>query len=251
MKRYTSAVMSFVMSALFMGAYAQEHQSDGATEREALADHEKPHFEDLDDRYSYAYGVNLARGFKKEGIDINVSLLAEAMQAVFDGNDPNMSIEEVGTTMRLFDEIHFKKKEIERAKIGKVNKKEGKKFLAQNAKKDAVVVTDSGLQYKVITKGDGSYRPSLNDVVTVHYRAGFVDGSTFDSTYQRDEPFSGKVAKLIPGWSEAVQMMTEGSKWELYIPDDLAYGDKGSADFVGPNATLIFEVELLEIEKSE
>lgn len=249
MKMHINAVAIVVMGTIFMGTYSQHSHSENAPNKDATVSEEQRDFKNLDDRYSYAYGVKLAQSFKNEGIELNVSLLAEGMQAVFDGSELKMPIDEVIETANLYEAIHQKKKEAERAKLGKKNKKEGKKFLAQNANKDGVVVTESGLQYKVITQGNGGYKATVDDVVTVNYRAGFVDGSEFDSTYQRDEPFSGKVGKLIPGWAEAVQMMAEGSKWELYIPADLAYGEDGSGDFVGPNATLVFEVELLEIEK--
>jgi len=244
MKNHTNAVALFVLGAVFMGAQAQ----DTAEKQTASAD--KQHdFKNLDERFSYAYGADLARKFKAEGITLDVDILAAALEDVYNGDEKLMSDGEVASTLELYFEIHRKKKEAERAAAGKKNKKEGEKFLAENANKEGVVVTDSGLQYKVLSEGDGDYKPQDEDEVTVHYRGMLVDGTEFDSTYQRDEPFTGKVKKLIPGWTEAVKMMTEGAKWKVYIPADLAYGERGSDPFVGPHATLIFEIELLEIDK--
>ncbi len=123
--------------------------------------------------------------------------------------------------------------------------------MKENAKKEGVVVTDSGLQYKIISNGKGGYKPTEDDEVKVHYRGTFIDGTEFDSTYKRNEPYRAKVKQLMVGWSEALQLMTEGAKWELAIPSNLAYGEEGSGNYVGPNAVLLFEVELVEIEKPE
>jgi FKBP-type peptidyl-prolyl cis-trans isomerase len=152
--------------------------------------------------------------------------------------------------MQVFEEVHLKKKEAERAAAAEKNKKEGESFLAANAKKEGVAVTKSGLQYKVITQGSGGYKPTVDDEVTVHYRGTFIDGTEFDSTYKRNKAYSANPKQLIQGWTEAILLMSKGSKWELYVPADLAYGENGSDPYIGPNAVLIFEVELLEIEKS-
>jgi len=175
--------------------------------------------------------------------------LATAMQTVFDGGEKLMSAGEIAATMEVYREVYIKKKEAERVVAGEKNKKEGEAFLAKNAKQDGVVVTETGLQYKVITAGDGGYKPTIDDEVKVHYSARFVDGTEFDSTHSRNEPYSVKAKQLIDGWAEALQLMSEGAKWELTIPAHLAYGERGSDPYIGPNAVLIFEVELLDIEK--
>jgi FKBP-type peptidyl-prolyl cis-trans isomerase len=234
-----------------MGACDQQPPSTDSAKKEAVADEEQlqKDFKTLEDRFSYAYGADLAEKFKAEGIALNVDLLVDGMRTVFDGGTRKMSIDEVAATMKVFEEVHLKKKEAERAAAATKNKEEGDAFLAANAKKEGVVVTKSGLQYKVITKGEGGYKPTVDDEVTVHYRGTTIDGTEFDSTYKRNEAYSASPKQLIQGWTEAIQMMSKGSKWELYVPADLAYGENGSDPYIGPNAVLIFEVELLDIEK--
>lgn len=251
MKRYLSAFAILVMSAVFISTYSEQSLSEESVEQEPAADQKEHDFESLTDRYSYAYGADLAEKFKAEGVDLNVDVMAEAMQDVFGEGETKMSAGEIAATIDIYLKIHEKKKEAEKAAIGEKNKKAGEDFLAENADKEGVVVTQSGLQYKVINEGDGQYTPTNDDSVTVHYRGTFIDGTEFDSTYERNEPYSVKARKLIEGWGEALQLMSEGSKWELYIPADLAYGEEGSEPYIEPNATLIFEVELLNIEKEE
>ncbi|WP_328186577.1 FKBP-type peptidyl-prolyl cis-trans isomerase [Marinobacter sp. OP 3.4] len=247
MKQTIGAVTVLVMSVAFVGTYSESSQSRESEKKSV--DQEQEIFEDLDDRYSYAYGAELAQQFKAEGIELNVELLATGMRDVLDGGEQKMSDGEVAATIEIYQEIHTKKKEAERAVIAEKNKQEGEAFLAENINKDGVIVTDSGLQYKVINEGNGGYTPTEEDEVTVHYRGTYVDGTEFDSTYKRNEPYTVKVERLIEGWSEALQLMSEGAKWELYIPSDIAYGEEGSGQYVGPNAVLVFEVELLEINK--
>ncbi len=249
MNTYMSAFAILLMNTIFMGTYSEQSQANNSAENETVADEMQPDFKTLDDRFSYAYGADLAEKFKEEGIELNVALLATAMQDVFADGDMKMSDGEIVATLEVYQEIHTKKKEAERALIGEKNQQEGEKFLAENARKDGVVVTESGLQYTVITEGDGGYTPDEDDEVTVHYRGRFIDGTEFDSTHARNEAYRARVKQLLEGWSEALQLMSEGAKWELYIPADLAYGERGSDPYVGPNAVLIFEVELLEIEK--
>ncbi|GGY82992.1 FKBP-type peptidyl-prolyl cis-trans isomerase [Marinobacter zhanjiangensis] len=251
MKKYMSAATILMMGAVFMGTYSEQSRSASSAEQETAADETGHEFEDLTDRYSYAYGADLANKFKAEGVELNVDIMAAAMEDVFDNGEAKMSAGEIAATIDIYMEIHEKKKEAERAAAGEKNKAESENFLSENAGKEGIVVTESGLQYRVITEGDGGYTPTEDDTVTVHYRGSFVDGTEFDSTYQRNEPYTVKVKKLIEGWGEALQLMSEGSKWELYIPADLAYGEEGAGEYVEPNAALIFEVELLEIAKAE
>lgn len=251
MKKYMSAATLLIVSAVFTGTYSEHTLSEGSTEQQLAADEKQHDFESLNDRYSYAYGADLAEKFKAEGVELNVAVLATAMQDVFGGDEKKMSAGEIAATIEIYMEIHQKKKGAERAAAGEKNKKEGEVFLVENARKNGVVVTASGLQYKVITEGNGGYKPTENDEVTVHYRGTFVDGTEFDSTHKRNEAYSVEVKQLIEGWAEALQLMSEGSKWELYLPSDIAYGEQGSGEYIGPNAALIFEVELLEINKEK
>lgn len=216
-----------------------------------MAQESQRDFKTLEDRYSYAYGANLAEQFRAEGIALNVALMAAAMQAVFDGGEKRMSAGEIAATIKLYQEAHAGKKEAEWAEATEENRKESAIFLGENARKEGVVVTKSGLQYKVIARGSGGYKPTVEDDVKVHYRGRLIDGAEFDSTYSRGEPYSTNAKALIEGWAEALQLMSEGSKWELYVPANLAYGEAGSPPYVGPNAALIFEVELLEIKKRQ
>src|SRR5690554_443409 len=249
MKARSSACAIVLMGTFFTGMYSQVAVSGQTPETDTAYDQES--FEDLNDRFSYAYGYDLAEKFKAEGLELNVELMADGMKAVFNDSEKKMSSGEVVATLEIFREIQIKRREAEQAVAAEKNKKEGEAFLATNAGQDGVVVTESGLQYKVITEGNGGYTPTDDDEVTVNYRGMFVDGTEFDSTYQRNEPYSVRVRQLIPGWIEALKLMSEGAKWELYIPADIAYGESGSGEYVGPNATLIFEVELLEISREE
>jgi FKBP-type peptidyl-prolyl cis-trans isomerase len=249
MKKVTSVVGVSAMTLAFIAGCGRQMPPEQTDDKQATSEEEQQEFKTLEDRFSYAYGADLAKKFKAEGIELNVDLMAEAMQAVFAGGEGKMSPGEITATMEVYREVYMKKKEADREVAAEKNKKEGAAFLAENVKKPGVVVTKSGLQYKVIKEGKGGYKPTEEDEVKVHYRARFVDGKEFDSTYQRNEPYSVNAKMLIDGWAEAIQMMTEGAKWELYIPAELAYGEKGSDPYVGPNAVLIFEVDLLEIEK--
>src|SRR5690606_13658437 len=216
MIRSPIALSMLLAGAMVLGSYSSPSLSEDAVDEEALAgDH--PDFKNLMDRFSYAYGADLAEKFKLEGIELNVDLMAEAMQAAFDGDEMKMSSDEALATIDVYRGVHMKKKEAERAIEAEKNQKEGDLFLAENAKKDGVIVTDSGLQYRIISEGSGDYRPTADDEVKVHYRGKFVDGTEFDSTYDRNEPLKRKPRQLIDGWAEALQMMSEGAKWELYI----------------------------------
>lgn len=207
----------------------------------------QPEFKTLEDRYSYAYGANLAEQLKAEGIEMNVALMGDAMRAVFDGSETRMSGGEIAATIQLYQQAHAQQQEAKWAVAIQKNKQEGEIFLKENASKAGVIVTNSGLQYKVITPGTGDHKPTLEDDVKVHYRGRLIDGTEFDSTYSRGEPYSTNPKALIEGWAEALALMSEGAKWELYVPANLAYGEAGSPPYVGPNAVLIFEVVLLEI----
>ena len=250
MNKSMSATAILTGCAIFVASYSLQSQAKSAAENKPVREQEQHNLKTLDERFSYAFGADLAEKFKQEGIELNVEILASAMQDNIAG-EMKMSTGEITATLELYQKIHAKEKATERAVIAEKNKKEGEQFLAKNAKKEGVIVTESGLQYKVIHRGKGGYNPTKDDEVTVHYRGTFVDGTEFDSTHQRNQTYSVKVEQLIKGWSEAVQLMSQGAKWELYIPAEIAYGESGSGTYVGPNAVLIFEVELLEIEKQE
>ena len=192
------------------------------------------------EKVSYSLGVNVAKSVQAQGLEsIDAPAIAKAFKDVFEGNDLDISEEEANLVLQdYFTKINNKAQE---ANIGT-----GMKFLEENAKKEGVVTTASGLQYTVITKGDGE-QPKETDNVTVHYHGTLLDGTVFDSSVERGQPASFPVNGVIPGWVEALQLMNVGSKYKLFIPSNLAYGERGAGGAIGPNATLIFEVELISI----
>lgn len=246
MKKYTNVFAIMALSAAFTMGCSEPPQANDSEEKSANENQLK--LSTQNDRFSYAYGVDLAEKFKSGGFDLNVAIFAEAMQDFLEGSELKMSPEEVVATIELYQKVHKEKEDTAWAVATEKNLKEGKIFLAENAKKKGVMVTNSGLQYKVITKGNGEHNPTINDELTVHYRGRFIDGEEFDSSYKRNEPANLNIKQLIDGWAEALQLMSKGAKWEITIPAELAYRERGSGQHIGPHAVLIFEVELLGIE---
>lgn len=201
------------------------------------------------DRISYALGLSMGNNFRSSGIDkINVKDFADGVAAVFSGETPKMTYDEAKEEIRKFFTEMEERQKAEAAKMGEVNAKAGENFLAENAKRPEVKTTATGLQYEIVKEGDGP-TPNRGDRVTVHYTGKLIDGTVFDSSVERGEPATFGVTQVIPGWVEALQMMKTGSQWRLYIPSKLAYGPNGAGGVIGPNATLIFDVELIKIEK--
>lgn len=201
------------------------------------------------DRISYALGLSMGNNFRSSGIDkINVQDFADGVAAVFYGSEPKMTYDEAKEEIRKFFTAMEERQQAEAAKMGEVNAKAGEAFLAENGKRVEVKTTPTGLQYEVLEEGTGEM-PSKGDRVTVHYTGKLIDGTVFDSSVERGEPATFGVTQVIPGWVEALQMMNVGAKWRLFIPSNLAYGPNGAGGVIGPNATLIFDVELLGIEK--
>ncbi|MCD9458280.1 FKBP-type peptidyl-prolyl cis-trans isomerase [Marinibactrum halimedae] len=194
--------------------------------------------------------MNLGNQFKRDDIELDIDIMAMALRDAREGKDPRLTEEEMQQAMTQFQEKQRAAKAEAAKAIADANSKEGQDYLTANAGKEGVVTTESGLQYKVITEGSGP-KPTPTDTVTVHYRGTLIDGTEFDSSYGRGEPTSFPVNAVIAGWTEALQLMPEGSKWELYIPAELAYGPGGTGGLIGPNATLIFEVELLKASQDK
>lgn len=201
------------------------------------------------DKLSYALGMSMGHNFKGTGIKtLNSADFAAGVASVYDGVKPEMTFDKA---KRIVNEYFAKleaEMQAEAAKQGEVNRKNGEAFLTENAKREGIKVTESGLQYEVLESGKGD-SPKASDNVEVHYTGKLIDGTVFDSSVERGVPASFGVTQVIPGWVEALQLMHEGDKWRLYIPSDLAYGPNGAGGVIGPNMTLIFDVELLRVIK--
>lgn len=215
-------------------------QAQEAEETPAPADSGPPPM----DKVSYFIGSQIGGQFKNQGIDIEFDNFVQAIKDVLEGNEPKFNEEELNVAMQQF-EAAMQKKAMAKAEEQKAA---GKQFLVDNGKRDGVVTTDSGLQYEVIVEGDGP-KPVPTDNVNVHYHGTLVDGTVFDSSVERGEPITFGVQQVIKGWTEALQLMPVGSKWKLFIPSELAYGETGAGADIGPGATLVFDVELLGIVK--
>ncbi len=199
------------------------------------------------DRISYALGLSMGNNFRSSGIKtINVKDFADGVAAVFEGVKPRMTYDEAKLEIKNFFEAMEAEQQAAAKKMGEVNEVAGKKFLEENGKRAEVSVTPSGLQYEVLQEGTGK-QPVATDRVTVHYTGRLIDGTVFDSSVERGEPATFGVTQVIPGWVEALQMMKEGAKWRLFIPSQLAYGPNGAGGAIGPNSTLIFDVELIKV----
>ena len=198
-------------------------------------------------KLSYSLGMNLGGNLKRESIEVDPDLVAKGLKDGYGGGKTLLTEEQARQTLADFQKTLMAKKAEARQKLAEKNKTDGEKFLAQNAKKEGVKSLPSGLQYKEITPGKGK-RPKTTDTVTVHYKGTLIDGTEFDNSYKRGQPATFPVSGVIPGWTEALQLMKEGAKWRLFIPSKLAYGEMGKGRDIGPDAALIFEVELISIK---
>lgn len=199
------------------------------------------------EKLSYTMGVEAGSNMKRQSVDIDPDVLLQGLKDAFSGSVLLMDEEEMLAVKNAFRKEMMTKQAEETKKLAEKNKKEGEAFLEENKKKEGVKTLPSGLQYKVITEGTGK-SPKAADTVTVNYRGTLIDGTEFDSSYKRGQPASFPVNGVIPGWTEALQLMKEGAKWQIFIPAGLAYGEKGAGGIIGPNATLIFEVELISVK---
>ncbi|MEK6250223.1 MAG: FKBP-type peptidyl-prolyl cis-trans isomerase [Planctomycetales bacterium] len=195
---------------------------------------------------SYCIGNSFGRSIHGQDIAIDFQSFTDGFQAAMDASKARMTDEQMAGVMEKFQMQLIRKQMAAAQKKAEAAQEQGSTFLKTNKSKQGVAVTDSGLQYKVIEGGKGS-QPKGNDSVTVHYRGTRLDGTVFDSSYDRNQPVTFQVDRVIPGWTEALQLMREGDKWELYIPSDLAYGTHGAGAEIGPNETLVFEVELIKV----
>jgi FKBP-type peptidyl-prolyl cis-trans isomerase FklB len=201
-----------------------------------------------DQKVAYSIGLSIGGNFKNQGLDLDPAFVNQGIVDALADNEPKLNEAEMQEVMMRFQQAQMEKMQAKQGEEASMNAEASAAFLAENAGKEGVVTTDSGLQYKVITEGTGA-TPSATDTVEVHYRGTLIDGTEFDSSYRRGETVSFPVNGVIAGWTEALQLMQEGAKYELYIPSDLAYGPGGTGGPIGPNQALIFEVELVSVAK--
>lgn len=201
------------------------------------------------DKLSYSIGADLGKNFKTQGIDINPEVLAKGMQDGMTGTQLVLTEQQMKDVLNKFQKELMSKRSTEFNKKSEENKTKGEAFLNENKSKPGVVVLPSGLQYKIIETGTGD-KPGKTDTVTVEYKGQLIDGTVFDSTEKTGKPATFQVSQVIPGWTEALQLMPAGSTWEIYVPSGLAYGPRSVGGPIGPNEALIFKVHLISVKKS-
>jgi FKBP-type peptidyl-prolyl cis-trans isomerase FklB len=207
---------------------------------------EKPELKDQKDKESYSLGYQFGQGAKSQGLDINVELYTSGIRDALSGSKPQLSEEEMRQTVLELQKRFIAAREKELKEMSVKNLAAGKVFLEENKKKEGVKTLPSGLQYKVLAEGPGK-TPKAADNVTVNYKGTFINGAEFDSSYKRGKPATFQVDKVVKGWTEALQLMKEGSKWQLFIPPELGYGERGTGN-IPPNSILVFEVELISVK---
>jgi FKBP-type peptidyl-prolyl cis-trans isomerase FklB len=213
----------------------------------AVSAEEKPALKDSKDKVSYSIGLDIGSTLKKQNIDVNADVLSTGLKDALSGAKPQLTEEQIKETMTTFSKELTDKQQAKMQEAAQKNATEGEKFLAENKTKPGVKTTASGLQYKVMKEGNGP-SPKETDTVVTNYRGTLINGTEFDSSYKRNEPVTFPVNGVIKGWTEALQLMKKGAKYQLFVPAGLAYGPRGAGQEIGPNATLIFEVELVDIK---
>ncbi len=200
------------------------------------------------DKISYSMGVDIGKRLKQQSIDFDPDLFAKGLKDVYSGGEVLLTDQEIKETLTAFQKTLIAKQAEARKHMGEKNKQEGDAFLTENKQKEGVTTLPSGLQYTVIEAGTGK-TPKATDTVVTNYRGTLINGTEFDSSYKRGKPATFPVNGVIKGWTEALQLMKEGAKWKLFIPSDLAYGERGAGNTIGPNATLIFDIELISVKE--
>ena len=201
----------------------------------------------LEQKASYTLGADIAKNFRAQGLEIDVKAFSLGLDDALQNRSLKLTEEEMMSAINTVKE-NMQKQQLEKQQsLARTNLDEGKAFLADNAKKEGITTLDSGVQYKVLTKGEGS-SPTAADTITAHYRGTLLNGTEFDSSYQRNTPLTLQMGSVIKGWGEVLKLMKPGSKWEVYIPADMAYGERGAGDAIGPNQTLIFTIELIKFD---
>jgi FKBP-type peptidyl-prolyl cis-trans isomerase FklB len=215
----------------------------GALSLSGFAQEQAPQLKDLKDKASYSIGLNIGRNFKKQNVELNPDALVAGVKDAVSGKKPALDETQEREAMMSFQKEMMDKQKA----MGEKNEADGKKFLEDNKKKDGVKTTASGLQYKVVKEGNGP-QPKASDTVTVDYKGTLIDGTEFDSSYKRGQPATFPLNGVIKGWTEGLQLMKTGGKYQFFIPSDLAYGSRAMGTDIAPNSTLIFEVELKSVQ---
>ncbi len=228
-------VLRLMMAAVLVGFAGLAHAQD------------RPVLKTDRDKVSYSIGLDIGTNFKRQSLDLDSKALAAGIADGLSGGKPLLTEDEVRKVLAQFQQQMAAKAQQAAQQLAEKNQKAGEAFLAENKKKKGVITLPSGLQYQVIKTGTGKI-PKATDTVTTHYRGTLIDGTEFDNSYKRGEPLTIQVNGVVKGWTEALQLMKVGSKWQLFIPSNLAYGPQGIGQAIGPNATLIFEIELLSIK---
>lgn len=201
----------------------------------------------IEQKASYTLGADIAKNFRAQGLEIDVKSFSQGLEDALKNRKLKLTEEEMMSAINTVKQ-RMQQQQLEKQQSqARTNLDEGEAFLAQNAKKEGVITLDSGVQYKVLTKGEGS-SPTAEDTISAHYRGTLLDGTEFDSSYKRDTPLTLQMGSVIKGWGEVLKIMKPGSKWEVYIPAHMAYGERGAGDAIGPNQTLIFTIELIKFD---
>jgi FKBP-type peptidyl-prolyl cis-trans isomerase FklB len=248
-KSFTTLVIAATM-LLLGNVLAQQTPAATTQQPPAAASQNNSALPTQKDKVSYAIGMNIGTTLHRQSVEVDPKVLAQGLQDALSGGKTLLSEDEARTTLTDLQNEMRKKQQEKMQAAAETNKKEGDAFLAANKTKEGVVTLPSGLQYKVLTAGTGP-KPTTGDAVACNYRGTLIDGKEFDSSYKRGQPATFPVSGVIKGWTEALQLMPVGSKWQLVVPSDLAYGERGQGPDIGPNATLIFEVELLSIQPKD
>ena len=230
----------FIIAVLSLAIFAGQAVAE---DKKEMSEKEK-----LSYSIGYSQGSSMAGFFKAQSVDVDTNTMIEAFKSGLSGTTPALSEQNMREIIAGFQKDLAAKQAEHMKELSDKNQKAGEDFLAENKKKEGVITLPSGLQYKVLKEGTGEI-PKATDKVKVNYKGTLIDGKEFDSSYKLQKPAIFQVNKVIPGWTEALQLMKVGSKWEVFIPAGLAYGKRGSPPMIGPNSTLIFEIELVSIEK--
>ena len=247
MLRSARLPVSILAATLLLCACDKQTAAKDAEAPAAAAPAAQEAFQTDPQRMGYALGTNVGRTFKQQNFPVDIDSVIAGMRDAFTGGTLKMDDAKIAETLQKLQTTLQANAQAAQETATKKNADDGTAFFAKNGTAEGVVTTKTGLQYKVVTAGDGK-KPTAEDTVKVHYRGTLLDGTEFDSSYARGEPVTFPVNAVIPGWTEALQLMPVGSKWQVFIPSDLGYGPGGAGDKIGPNAALIFDVELLSIE---